>query len=249
MELTAGNNLCRSCLNSGKVIMNVRPLVIGFGIALLGSLLAVPARSALITSSSLLPPDGVYVSPQDVHAQFTGPGLDALLVRPEHRPFVATVVRTPSGSDEVEEFDSIMTGISRVLNSPLGPLPDAPITLTGPVRTLVRERGASATGTFDTEMLSMTLTGLLDLGPIGQVPVSIRESPNLASLGQTTVADLGGGQFRIDSFFDVFTELSVDGGQTWIPSQGSSRMTLIPEPSVWLLLGLALMLGAGRRRR
>ena len=50
----------------------------------------------------------------------------------------------------------------------------------------------------------------------------IRESPTRQSLGQTQITDLGGGQFRIDSFFDVFTELSVDGGQTWLPSTDAS---------------------------
>jgi hypothetical protein len=55
--------------------------------------------------------------------------------------------------------------------------------------------------------------------------------------------------FHIDSFFDVFTELSVDGGATWIPSSGATRLTLVPEPGIlgaMLLAGVAL--GTGRRR-
>ena len=59
--------------------------------------------------------------------------------------------------------------------------------------------------TFDTEMLQVDLSG-------GSLPggVMIRESPTLASLGSTKLTDQGGGNFRIDSFFDVFTELPPD---------------------------------------
>lgn len=74
----------------------------------------------------------------------------------------------------------------------------------------------------DIEILQMSLTG-------GNLPVGtlIRESPTLASTGQTRLTDLGG-QFQIDSFFDVFTELSIDNGQTWAPSSSPLRMTLGP---------------------
>ena len=62
---------------------------------------------------------------------------------------------------------------------------------------------------FQTEMLQLDISG-------GGLPtgVMIRESPTLASTGATSISDLGGGQFQIDSFFDVFAELSIDGGTT-----------------------------------
>jgi hypothetical protein len=102
-----------------------------------------------------------------------------------------------------------------------------------------------ASGHYDTEMLELNLSG-------GNMPpgVMIRESPTLASNGQTNVTDLGGGVFRIDSFFDVFTELSLDNGQTWTPSSnGPSHVDLMPAPGGVVALGLGALAVCGRRRR
>ena len=77
----------------------------------------------------------------------------------------------------------------------------------------------------------------------------IRESPTLPSLGMTTVSALGGGQYQIDSFFDVFTELSIDGGQSFIPSMGSTRVELVPEPSSLVLLLCGFLVAALTLRR
>ncbi len=98
----------------------------------------------------------------------------------------------------------------------------------------------NATGTFDTEMLSLNITGGLGAG------VMVRESPTRQSLGSATVTP-GGGLFKIDSFFDIFTELSVNGGAAWIPSAAalhvdmsrmaqelSADMNFLPPPGKWL---------------
>jgi len=117
------------------------------------------------------------------------------------------------------------------------------VTLSGPVETVVRGKGGATTGRWDTEILSMSLSG-----DFGGVSIEIRESPARQSPGETRVDDLGGGLYEIDSFFDVFTELSVNGGPFMPQTNEATRMDL-PEPDQLLLLfSLPLLQWMGRRR-
>lgn len=115
--------------------------------------------------------------------------------------------------------------------------------------------GYAPDGTWPIELLSLNLWG--DYPGIG--PFMIRESPTLASVGEHTLhpmpgtPDMPGGSLYIDSFFDVFTELSLDGGQTWHPSEGPVRMSLtsiVPEPAAaaLALVGAAAYAMMMRRR-
>lgn len=71
----------------------------------------------------------------------------------------------------------------------------------------------SPTSCYDTEMLALSLSG-------GSLPVAmmLRESPTKASLGRTSIRQTSDGAHLISSFFDIFTEVSLDGGQSWSPS-------------------------------
>ena len=97
---------------------------------------------------------------------------------------------------------------------------------------------APPTHTYATEMLSLNLGGL----PSGAL---IRESPTLPSTGGHTIVDTP--PFQITSFFDVFTELSIDGGATWIPATGPVHI-VNPEPGSLALLLCAAPLIYRRRR-
>ena len=188
-----------------------------------------------------LPPEGVYLSPTDVHAMYSGPSLDIVLQDIAHKPFRDRAQREQSGSDELETFDSQLDGQVSVNEGPF-----MPITLTGQVQVVTAGKWGQSTGTFDTEMISMNLTGTMD-----STTVMIRESLTQSSAGQTMISDIGGGQFHVDSFFDVWTELSVDGGSNWIPqSSGPTRVNLVvPEPASMTLLAVGGLAAVARRRR
>ena len=65
-------------------------------------------------------------------------------------------------------------------------------------------------------------------GTVSTPPMFIRFAFTGLSSGQAQILSLGGGQFRIDSFFDVFLELTLDGGRTFAAATGPQRMVLGP---------------------
>jgi len=144
----------------------------------------------------------------------------------------------PGGLPGVESFFDIFTEVSYGGG---GFLPMHSNALT------VMRAGAGQTGTWQTEMLAMDISG-------GDLPpgVMIRESPTRASTGRIDATTLPGGGYHIDSFFDVFTELSLDGGTSWFPADRPMHMVGAPEPATLTLLalgGLCLVGYAVRRRR
>jgi hypothetical protein len=83
---------------------------------------------------------------------------------------------------------------------------------------------AGATRYFDTEMLQMNLTG----GP----GFMLRESPTKASLGRTSIRLSSLGDYRIGSFFDIFTEVSIDGGLSWQPTNIGPMQSVLRKPVI-----------------
>ena len=82
--------------------------------------------------------------------------------------------------------------------------------------------GSPNSGLYDTEMLALNIQG-------GDLPpgVMLRESPTLPSRGSTQITPQADGTYRIGSFFDIFVEVSLDGGQTWSPAQAPARVELV----------------------
>jgi hypothetical protein len=183
----------------------------------------------LITPDPDLPPtDGVYRSPSQIHAQYNGTDLQIILRDIRHRPFAfPPPVRTPSGADEIEDFRSALVGTAEV--SMQGGEPwTVPVDLRGPVQTIVFGKAGDSTGEWQTEMISMSLSGDATLPDGTVLTLMVRESPDLPSPGQVGVAGSDAdGNYAVDSFFDVFTEVSVDGGNGWIPAGAGVRMELV----------------------
>jgi hypothetical protein len=199
------------------------------------------------TTDPELPPPGVYISPNAVHSMYSGPNLQIVFSDVQHVPF-KDLPPAHIASSEHHDFDYDLIGQGQCLGvgcAANGVPPSFPIFMNGRVQTVAFNKGPSdTTGTFQTEMVGMSLQGAGPMPPF----VMLRDSPTLPSLGLTRITDTGGGTFHIDSFFDVFTELSLDGGSSWMPSIGPTRIDLVPEPSSFVLFGLAL-LGIDARRR
>jgi hypothetical protein len=200
---------------------------------------ALPARAGAqcTVTTNTLPPqnfDCAYIA--QIEASFGGGAVQ--FFGTAHSQFNIISI-TNVGADQEELFKSIIDGAHRV-----GAVVHHDHFTDVQVKTKVFDRAIRSLGTFNTEML------MLDVFD-GGVPL-LRESPTLTSPGVTDVADNGNGTFTISSFFDIFLELSPDGGQTWIPADGPTHVTLatIPEPAtVALTMSGLLALGVLRRRR
>lgn len=208
-------------------------------VASCGLALSAPASASVVTHNPLLPPDtGEYITAAEVHATFVGQGLTIVLMNVHHRPATETTIRyTFNGVDEFEVFDALLTFDVSINGGDF-------MTMSGNshVITTVLDKVGNTTGTFDTEMLQ------LDLGidtPFG--PIRIRESPDHASDGETTVDAIANDMYRITSMFGVWPELSLDNGISWLGSlEGQVPVVLVPAPGALLLLAPVMI---ARRRR
>ena len=176
-------------------------------------------------------------------AQFVIPGTgDTLSV------FVDTTVTDPSLTlPNLGSFAFLSSPSSSSLRVGLNGLPPGVPWLADPNPITVWYNNIGG-GTYNTDLAALSLFG-------GSIPggYMFRESPTLVSAGQIHLTP-SGASYDVSGFFDVFLELSVDGGQTWIPRSNQSPMHMeappIPAPGAAALLGLGgVMFVVGRRRR
>ena len=188
---------------------------------------------------SSVPGGPEYVGQFHAHYPNGGPIYD--LSQPQHSMFTSCDPPPPAGSGAttVHSFGSTVRATATSAGGTI-------MQIQAPAQVTVRMTDAGPNGSggemYQTEMLQLDIQN-------GSLPpgVMIRESPTLQSTGQTNIKPNGSG-FQIDSFFDIFTELSVDGGATWVASTtGPGRMTLttpgsgIPTLSQWGLIIFSLL--------
>lgn len=147
-----------------------------------------------------------------------------------------------SGGDEFAVLNELVTGDLSFGGTPVGLF-----SVTGPLDLTLAGRGsATQTGKF-----LGTITAVDYTGSIVGVPLAFTLDPSSTSTAQVTIARLHENPllYRIDSFFDLFTDISIEGG---VPiSIGSFPITGIaaPEPTTLALFGIPLLAITGLRRR
>jgi hypothetical protein len=149
---------------------------------------------------------------------------------------------------EPYRFDSFFD-----ISSEISPPDGTPaITLSGQAHVQFTEV-LGAMNTFDTEMLGFDIRESPTLSSL-----RLRESPTKVSYGHVTVLKLADGSYHIDSFFDIFTELSIDDGQNWVgsdtpntPLHLEGNGSPVPEPSTLVLVGIGAigLIAYGWRRK
>lgn len=160
------------------------------------------------------------------------------------------VVNPISGNLEITSFFDVFSDITLDTG--------VIVTLSGSGTVLFTETNP-ASNTLEAEILSFELTTSTD--PL----LMVRESPSRPSYGAVTVLPALGlpgspPQYHIDSFFDIFTELSDDGGLNWYPVDilpGESDVLplrveasgVVPEPATLAVLALTATALIGRTRR
>ena len=103
--------------------------------------------------------------------------------------------------------------------------------------------------TFDTEILSMDLSGAVGSPSTSTVlglSAALDHRGHVTVLKGPTAGPGGTPGFQIDSFFDVFTEISFDDGLTFNPAAGATPLAFsvsvaAPEPSTYVMGAMSLL--------
>jgi hypothetical protein len=159
-------------------------------------------------------------------------------------------IHTPIPAGDLADFQTSLNATG-LLTDPVHNLFNDPVqvNLTGAAQTLVFSDPGNIEAEFKTEMLALNLSGSVQTS-LGTLPIALHKSPSLGSLGEATLFDSGDGGWLVDSFFDVFTEISLDNGQ-FVPSDQSLYVGFVPEPGSLslLLVGALIMLRRTRTVR
>jgi hypothetical protein len=217
------------------------------GVLLAGLTLCTAGRAAVVTNSTTLPPLGVGFSIGGGGSCFSAVGVCAV-------PGILTFTSIASSSFNLRGQDIVANATLTADVTMLSTV--TPVLLTGTVEEEVIGRTATTqTGSWPTQLLSFDLGGPVVIGTLsGTLDLGLDTSHT--STGGASVDDAPGqdGLFSVDSFFDVFVELTFDQGLPGIPPLSTTRgpfvVSLAPEPATLVLLaGPILGLAVLRRNR
>jgi hypothetical protein len=200
------------------------------------------AQAAVITSSPTLPPLGVGFTLGSGGSCF--PAVNVCAV-----PGVLTFTSIASSGFNSGGQD-IVANATLTAQITMPAQPPIPVTLTGTLEEEVLGRmPTDVTGNWPTQLLSVDLSG-----PVLGHTLSLGLDSSHTSTGGASVDALPSQEdlFRVDSFFDVFVELSFDLNPPPSPplttTRGPIHIALIPEPDGLALLAVPLLWLAVRRR-
>jgi hypothetical protein len=195
------------------------------------ALLAVasPAAATVYPTPTLPPPGAVYVGSGAGAGCFEFAGL---CVTPGSLSVGSTISDTFSAGSQLLDLDGVF---STTLTPNAGPT--IPFNMTGTFEERVLGRTSdTATGSWTTDLLSADFTGTLP----GGTAVTLGLDPLHTSGGTTSIETAVGGGYIINSFFDVWVELSTNSTPPLATTRGPLTLTLVPEPATIALLGLPL---------
>jgi hypothetical protein len=155
-----------------------------------------------------------------------------------------------SGGNEHTTFSGVLSGnlVDTTTNQNLGlfSLPSL-----SNVDLELQSRASGADGTFSSFFNVFSFSG--NLPGLGAAVINQDGAPDMT--GSTTINGPNpGGSFSVTSYFDIFTELSLNNGATFIPSsQSQSEFDLAqsPEPgsALMCLLGVTSLIAMVRRHK
>lgn len=191
-----------------------------------------PARADVISSTATLPLlDAPYVASTGAGC-FTTAGVCVAGGSLTLTSLVSTSFNS-FGQDILT--DAVYTAtLTNLGNTPIGSL-----TLTGTVEQEVIGRFTSTqTGSWTDDLVAVALSG-----PALGNTLTLGLDPSDTSSGTTSIVPVGDGTFLINSFFDVFVDLSLDSPTPLQTSVGPIELTATaaPEPAGLVLLGLPLL--------
>lgn len=218
----------RVCLLTASMSLSVSPVVFA---------------DVLDPTSAVPPPNSFYSIPNTC--------ISVVCVQNIHLTDFNTISHVLSGGNELTVSNVDLTANLYQNVGGMAGMFISPIILTGQVDiTYFSKPSLLGTGDFSTQLTSLDLSGSFT-GLTGHHTLDAILNPSQMSTGETSIEQISSGPdvFQISSFFDVFTELSIDGGPFVPGPERVATLEATPEPGYYFPIGIGIAFAAVRRAR